>query len=617
MPTISQLPSASQITAADEVPLSQSGATMAVSVGALLASTQPAIMAPTGSLLGRVSLGNGGPEPIAVGVGLQLAANSLTATGADHADFAAETVLTPTDQVVVNSGGTPKLLDLALLRGLFSPGPNISIDVSGTISADVAAGNSGGAGPYSIAELPSVSTIAAMDLVGISQGGADRGIPYADLINGQTIDQVQPAGAAADSDTLWVGQGGSTTLRQSFSAIWTWISAKLSAYTPPVLEITANTTLNGGQHGGHLLVCSQPLTLSPPVMNSGGGFRCDVINLSAGNVTLAAGIVTSSGIAVLPSGQAASLWSVTYSGGTVVYANLATPNVAGQVPGQVTGLTAAAISATSVTLTWTAPTPMATIYNVQYRIAGTTSWSVPATASVANCVITGLLSSTSYDLVVTGVNSVGTGSPSAILSVSTTSGLIAPGQVLALTGTNATSSSIALTWSAPASGGAPSSYVVQYRATGNSNWTTAASGITTTAFLLNGLTAATSYDVQVSATNNTGTGTPSTVFTATTLAATTSITSVTWNIVPTGPYVHGSGAIAVNAHIVPATAPVQFGFSTSAATPPTGWTVANYVNTDLWGAYVPTPPSAGIWYTWVEGADGSLPTVYPSPFTVT
>jgi hypothetical protein len=41
------------------------------------------------------------------------------------------------------------------------------------------------------------------------------------------------------------------------------------------------------------------------------------------------------------------------------------------------------------------------------------------------------------------------------------------------------------------------------------------------------------------------------------------------------------------------------------------------VNTDLWGAYVSTPATAGTWYAWVEGIDGSKPTVYPTPFTVT
>jgi hypothetical protein len=42
-----------------------------------------------------------------------------------------------------------------------------------------------------------------------------------------------------------------------------------------------------------------------------------------------------------------------------------------------------------------------------------------------------------------------------------------------------------------------------------------------------------------------------------------------------------------------------------------------YINTDLWGAYVNTPGTAGTWYAWVEGTNGSLSTVYPTPFAVT
>ncbi len=41
------------------------------------------------------------------------------------------------------------------------------------------------------------------------------------------------------------------------------------------------------------------------------------------------------------------------------------------------------------------------------------------------------------------------------------------------------------------------------------------------------------------------------------------------------------------------------------------------VNTDLWGAFVPIPATAGTWYAWCEGSDGSTPTVYATPFTVT
>jgi hypothetical protein len=40
------------------------------------------------------------------------------------------------------------------------------------------------------------------------------------------------------------------------------------------------------------------------------------------------------------------------------------------------------------------------------------------------------------------------------------------------------------------------------------------------------------------------------------------------------------------------------------------------VNSNLWGAYVPTPATAGEWYVWGEGLDGSAPTVSPSPFVV-
>lgn len=42
-----------------------------------------------------------------------------------------------------------------------------------------------------------------------------------------------------------------------------------------------------------------------------------------------------------------------------------------------------------------------------------------------------------------------------------------------------------------------------------------------------------------------------------------------------------------------------------------------YVNSDLWGAYVSTPATAGTWYAWCCGTDGSCLSVYPTPFTVT
>ena len=153
---------------------------------------------------------------------------------------------------------------------------------------------------------------------------------------------------------------------------------------------------------------------------------------------------------------------------------------------------------------------------------------------------------------------------------------------------------------------------------GTTNWSTFVAGLVTTSTSVTGLAAATSYDFQVFGTNATGAGPASIVVTrATAAAGAGSVTGVTWNMVPSGNYVHGAGSIGVNAHITPGTAAVQFGFSTSATVPPSNWVVANYVNTDLWGSYVSTPSSPGIWFAWVEGVDGSYPTVYSTPFTVT
>jgi hypothetical protein len=453
MPTIPQLPQTSSITAADEVPLSQSGITRATTVGTLLAGTQPAIMAPSGTLLGRVSLGAGGPEPITVGAGLTLANASLAATAAP------------------------------------------------------------------ITSLPTVSTIAAGDLVGISQGGADHSINYSNFLNGQTIDLAQPALAASDSDSFWVAQGSSVMLRQSFSALWNWIAAKLPAYKKPVVEIGTNTTLDGTVHNGRILICSAPVVLTPAFINMGSGFVCDVVNLSGGAVTLGSGIVTSTGGSVLPAGQAARLTGATYSAGNVIFAAISGVTTLAP-PGQVTGLAIGATTQTSIALTWLAP-----------------------------------------------------------------------------------------------GGGEPSSYTVQYRLGGTTTWTIASTSVTATAFTVTGLAAATAYDFEVFAVNAAGTSAVSTALTAST-SVPALVTSITWDLPPSGPYTNSTGSIGVNARINPSTATVQFGFSTSVTVPPTSWVAGTFVNSDLWAAYVPTPATAGSYYAWVEGTDGSAPTVYPTPFVV-
>ena len=520
MPTISQLPPAARVTSADEVPLSQDGTTHSIRVGTLLASMQPAITSEPGTLLGRTSLGAGGPEAVAVGPGLVLHAGTLIAQGTDLINLAQQAAITSSDQVVLKSDGNPVLVPLMALRSLFSAGNNININASGTISTQ-----SGVSTAAEIESLPRVATIASNDLVPISQGGTAHAISYANFLDGLTIDSAQPAVAPSDSDTVWVAQGSSTMLRQSLSAVWLWLAGKLPSYKMPVVELTTNATLDSAIHNGRVLICSQPIILAAAPLNTGSGFHCDVINLSSGEITFGTGITTSSGLPRLPSGQFATLRGASYSGGNVVFASLSS-----------------------------------------------------------------------------AASSDGPGTQM-------------PGQVLGLQTTDPTAGSITLNWSPPESGGPVSTYAIQYRIFGASAWSVFAADLTATAGTVTGLTSDTVYDFQVYATNGAGSGPPSSVLTAATELG--AVIDVTWNMVPSGPYTHAQGSIGVNAHINPGTAAVQFGFSTSAILPPGSWTEAMYVNTDLWGAYVSTPGISGNWYAWVEGTDGSKPTVYPIAFTVT
>jgi hypothetical protein len=618
MPTISQLPAATSVTAADLMPISQGGSAAAVAVGTLLASAQPAIIVQSPALLGRISLGSGGPEQVDVGTGVNISQGSLVATGLDHAGFPAVSSLNTRSDLVISNLGTPMLMPASLLRGLFSAGQNIAITSDGTISATGASVATGSASP--ISGLPAVATLTGQDLVAVNHAGTNCAISYSNFLDGVTIDQAQAAGPVSATDTIWTAQGSNVMASQTFSAIWVWIAGNLPSYKVPVVEITTSINLDATVHNGRILICSQPVTLTPRTTNMGSGFHCTVINASAGTVTFGAGFVTSTGSMTLGPQQAASVYCATYSGGTIAFASIAGA-MAVTIPGQVTGLATSTITSASITVTWQAPASggPASSYAVQYRVTGTSSWStVTAVAGVTTYVLTGLTAATIYDIVVQGINAAGTGSSSSILTVTTAAlpQVPVPAQVSGLAATAASSSSIQLTWSAQTGTAAATSFTVQYRAIGSTTWTSSVAGITGTTTTISGLQAATSYDFSVIGVNASGSGPVSATITAATEAASTPVTSITWNLLPAGPYAHGSGSIGVNALVQPASAAIQFGLSLSATTPPASWTAAILVNTNLWGAYVPTPATAGNWYVWAEGTNGTGSTVSPTPFVV-
>jgi len=624
MPTISQLPPAATVSAVDEVPISQGGTALAASVGTLLASTQPAIMVDSPSLIGRTSIGSGGPEQVDVGLGMRLSGGTLVADGLDHAAFPLTSSLSVEADLVIANQGSPMLMQAALLRGLFSAGENIAIDSNGvistaaeaTITGTVVSGNS-------IGELQMLTGLAAQDLVAVSHTGSDYAIAYSSFLDGITIDQAQAAGPAGNSDTIWAAQGSNVMVSQTFSAIWVWVANNLPSYKAPIVEITISVNLDTTVHNGRILVCSQPVTLTPLTTNMGSGFQCMVLNASTGNVTLGSGFVSSTGSFVLTPWQSATVCCVSYSAGAIAFAVMPTAAAVTNVtviPGQVAALSASGTTATAITISWQPPTSggVAAFYIVQYRVTGATAWSSSTpVVSGASHQLTGLETATSYDIAVIAENSTGAGAASTILTVVTAdpAQVTLPSQVSGLAANPTAGSAIALSWSAQAGTSAATSFTLQYRVTGSSSWTFSVAGVTGTGNTISGLTAATSYDFSIIGVNSIGAGPASATVAAVTLAA-ASVTSITWNLLPSGTYTHGSGAIAVNAQVSPETSPIQFGFSLSATTPPLSWTEATHVNANLWGVYLPTPATAGSWYAWADGLDGSAPTVSPSSFLV-
>ena len=619
MPTISQLPAAGSVSPADTIPISQGGTARATTVGALLASTQPAIIVGTPSLLGRVSVGSGGPEQVGVGLGMKIANGKLVANGLDHATFPSVSVLAADSDLVISNHGNPVLMQASLLRGLFSAGNNVAIDLHGVISATAATANPGTGGSVSsIVALQVVTSLSAQDLIAVSQAGLDRAVSYSTLLGGVTIDQAQAAGSVGDSDMIWAAQGSNVMASQTFSAIWVWIANKIATYKVPIVEITTNTTLDTTVHNGRTLVCSQPITLSPLTANMGSGFQCTVLNASAGNITLGAAFVSSNGVRVLTPWQSAVLSCVTYSGGTFAFAAMPGAAAGALAPGQVIGLSSSNSTSTTISVSWQPPSSGGAVasYIVQYRPTGTTSWSgTQPIVGATTTQLAALLPTTSYDIVVAAQNATGTGAASAVLTLVTGGTAIpVPGQVSGLSATP-TSGAVQLTWSAQTGASAATNFNVQYRVTGSSSWTSVV-GVTGTNQTISGLQPTTSYDFSVIGINTTGAGPVSASVTVITLTASQSVSSITWNATPSGTYTHANGSIGVNAHVSPAASPIQFGFSLSSTTPPSSWTAALLVNTNLWGAYVPTPATAGSWYVWGEGLDGSAPTVSPSSFLV-
>ncbi len=130
MPTIDQLAPATAASDADELIASQNGVARKLTRAQLMAGLQPQLALSSGTLLGRLSAGTGGPEQVSIGANLILNNGTLAAAAAPFqvAHLPAGTVPAPSDQLPLAQSGTNVSVSYAqFASGLSKVG---AIDVS-------------------------------------------------------------------------------------------------------------------------------------------------------------------------------------------------------------------------------------------------------------------------------------------------------------------------------------------------------------------------------------------------------------------------------------------------------------------------------------------------------
>jgi titin len=191
-------------------------------------------------------------------------------------------------------------------------------------------------------------------------------------------------------------------------------------------------------------------------------------------------------------------------------ATLGTAEFAATPPGQISNLSSTDNDASSVSLSWSAPSDdggrPVTDYQIEYLPAGG-SWIVfsDGVTATASAVVTGLAKGVLYQFRISAVNAEGTGATSTAIGVVPA---VVPGAVQSVAKTTHTRNSVGLSWVAPVdNGGQPiSDYVIDYRLN-NGNWTRFSDGVSTsTNTVVTGLTQGLEYQFRVAAVSVKGEG---------------------------------------------------------------------------------------------------------------
>ena len=185
-----------------------------------------------------------------------------------------------------------------------------------------------------------------------------------------------------------------------------------------------------------------------------------------------------------------------------------------EVPG-VPARVRVAVRAQTAAVSWDAPATGGApdAYHLQHKLQSETAWpDAYTTVAGTGHDLSGLEANAAYDVQVRAHNASGS---SAWVAATFTAGPEVPGTVGNLTAA-ATGSSLRLTWDAPAAGGTPAGYRVEWRAAADTEATFTAATATGPAHTVTGLEPLTAYDLRVTAFNASGDG-PAVAHGATTL----------------------------------------------------------------------------------------------------
>jgi hypothetical protein len=256
----------------------------------------------------------------------------------------------------------------------------------------------------------------------------------------------------------------------------------------------------------------------------------------------------------------------------------------------------------------------ATSFNLRFSPSGTATWTTVAGAS-SPYTLTSLTSGTAYDVELQSVNVAGTSawSPSSTLATTGSAAPNVPGAVGVAPPPTGTADRLTVTWTAPAvdgTHGAANGYNLRYSPAGAGTWTTV-TGVTTSPYVITGLTGASAIDVEVQATSAIA---GSSAWSAITSGKTWGITVVPGNWTAAATQVHGTnvapyGGVQLTATAAPtAVTGANFAWSpTNSAIPTTGLiTAAPDGQQNGWGQYISAPATSGTFYLWMlaQGAGG-------------